>query len=104
MLYLIKAVIAQVLVHCKKRLTIFPSQAGMSLTKASLAGNNLVIPELVSDIPAGDRKIANLFYSVACSLLSDSYMYPQYPVFLGAEANTQRIKRKQARFYLSYIV
>ncbi len=26
-------------VHCKKRLTIFPSLAGMSLTKLSLAGN-----------------------------------------------------------------
>jgi hypothetical protein len=36
----------------------------MSLTKA---GNNLIIPsqiELVSDIPAGDGKIINLFYSV----------------------------------------
>jgi hypothetical protein len=27
-------------VHCKKRLPIFPSQAGMSLTKLSLAGNS----------------------------------------------------------------
>jgi hypothetical protein len=32
------------LVHCKKRLAIFPSPAGMSLTKLSLAGNNLIIP------------------------------------------------------------
>jgi hypothetical protein len=31
-------------VHCKKRLTIFPSPAGMSLTKLSLDGNNLIIP------------------------------------------------------------
>jgi hypothetical protein len=29
--------------HCKKRLTIFPSPAGMSLTKLSLTGNNLII-------------------------------------------------------------
>jgi hypothetical protein len=28
----------------KKRLAIFPSQAEMSLTKLSLAGNNLIIP------------------------------------------------------------
>jgi hypothetical protein len=28
----------------KKKLAIFPSPAGMSLTKLSLAGNNLVIP------------------------------------------------------------
>jgi hypothetical protein len=26
--------------HCKKRLPIFPSPAGMSITKISLAGNN----------------------------------------------------------------
>ncbi len=31
-------------VHCKKRLPIFPSPAGMSLTKLSLAGNISIIP------------------------------------------------------------
>jgi hypothetical protein len=31
-------------VHCKKRLVTFPSPARMSLTKLSLAGNNLIIP------------------------------------------------------------
>ncbi len=31
-------------IHCKKRVTIFPSPDGMSLTKLSLAGNNLNIP------------------------------------------------------------
>jgi hypothetical protein len=31
-------------VHCKKRLTIFPSPTGMSLTKLSLARNNIIIP------------------------------------------------------------
>ncbi len=31
-------------IHCKKMLSIFPSPAGMSCTKLSLAGNNLVIP------------------------------------------------------------
>ncbi len=40
-------------VHIKKRLEIFPSPAGMSLTKLTLTGN--------SDIPAGDGKLANLF-------------------------------------------
>jgi hypothetical protein len=30
-------------VHCKKRLSIFPSPAGVSLTKLSLAGINLII-------------------------------------------------------------
>ncbi len=31
--------------HCKKRLATFQSPAGMSLTKLSLGGNNLIIPE-----------------------------------------------------------
>ncbi len=31
-------------IHCKKRLLYFPSPAGMSLTKLSLAGNNLITP------------------------------------------------------------
>jgi hypothetical protein len=30
-------------VHCKKRFAVFPSPAGMSLTKPSLAENNLII-------------------------------------------------------------
>ncbi len=52
---------------------VFLPPAGISLTKLSLAGNNLIIPgniellpareSLVSDIPAGDEKTANLFYS-----------------------------------------
>jgi hypothetical protein len=42
---------------------IFPSPAGMSLTKLSLDGNTVFLPResLVSDIPAGDGKMANLF-------------------------------------------
>jgi hypothetical protein len=36
----------------------------MSLTKLSLGGNNLIRESLVSDIPDGDGKIDNLFYSV----------------------------------------
>jgi hypothetical protein len=39
----------------------------MSLTKLSLAGNNLIFlarESLVSDILAGDRKIVHLFYSI----------------------------------------
>ncbi len=40
----------------------------MSLTKLSLARNTLIIPgqgEFDSDIPAGDGKNDNIFYSVA---------------------------------------
>jgi hypothetical protein len=31
-------------IHCKKRLSVFPSPAGISLTNLSLARNNLIIP------------------------------------------------------------
>jgi hypothetical protein len=52
-------------VHCKKRLTIFTSPAGMLLvSKLYLAGNNVIIlgpGSLVSDIPVGDGNIANHF-------------------------------------------
>ncbi len=42
----------------------------MSLTKLSMTGNNLIIPvrdSFVSDIPAEDGKIANLFFTVQTS-------------------------------------
>jgi hypothetical protein len=45
--------------HCQKSLAIFPSPAGMSLTKLSLAGNNLIIPGHDS----WDGKIPNHCYS-----------------------------------------
>ncbi len=58
-----------VTLHCKKRLAVFPSPAGMSLTKLSLARNNLLInlfpamESLVSDIPDEDA-IAIIFFTV----------------------------------------
>jgi hypothetical protein len=59
------------MLHCKKRLPIFPSPAGMSPTKLSLAGN--IRESLVSDIPAGDGKIGNLFYSIVVSKTYHKY-------------------------------
>jgi hypothetical protein len=55
--------------HFEKRLTIFPSPDGMSLTELSMAGNNLIIYQpcresLVSAVQSGDMKIVNLFYGV----------------------------------------
>jgi hypothetical protein len=54
--------------HRKKSFSIFPSPAGMSLTKLYLCGNydvtnKLFLPRksLVSDIPAGDGNIEKLF-------------------------------------------
>jgi hypothetical protein len=53
----------------KKGFSIFPSPAGMSLSKLSLGWNNDVIyilfppgGSLVSDIPAGDGNIEKLFF------------------------------------------
>jgi hypothetical protein len=61
-------------VHRKKSFSIFPSPAGMSLTKLSLGENNFFMTSLfppreslVSDIPAGYRKIEKL--SLRCGLL-----------------------------------
>jgi hypothetical protein len=38
--------------HCKKRLAVFPSPAGMAFTKLSLDGNNLVFLQYRSSIAA----------------------------------------------------
>ncbi len=45
----------------KKRLAVFPSPAGMSLTELSLAGNN--------DVPAGDGKFSKLLPAVGWGTL-----------------------------------
>ncbi len=57
--------------HCKKSFSIFPSPAGMSLTKFSMGRNNLYMTSqfppresLVSDIPAEDRNIEKPFFTV----------------------------------------
>ncbi len=64
----------QCTVHCDKK--IFPSTAGMSLTKPPLLGIIKLYPargSLVSDIPSADGKTANLFYSVR-SVLAVQYL------------------------------
>jgi hypothetical protein len=55
-------------IHRKKNFLIFPSPAGMSLTKLSLGGNNLYMTSLfppresfISDVLAGDRNIEKVF-------------------------------------------
>ncbi len=60
-------------VHCKKWLSVFPSPAGMSLTKLSLVGNNLIFPghgEFGKWHPGWDVKTANLFLQFKyCSMI-----------------------------------
>jgi hypothetical protein len=61
-------------IHRKKKLREFPVPSRDVTTKLSLGGNNDVITEffpprgsLVSDIPAGDGKLVNLF--LRCSVV-----------------------------------
>jgi hypothetical protein len=72
-------------VHRKKCFSIFPSPAGMSLTKHSLGGNNDVIfklyPPLVSDIPAGDVNIVKLFLGCTLSSSCPSFLASSLPFF-----------------------
>ncbi len=84
-------------VHCKKKLAVFPSAAGMSLTKLSLAGNNFIIPEaresLVSDIPAWDRKTIYLFLQcsrieILVRLMSSLRNWHLFPHFLSSNRAT----------------
>jgi hypothetical protein len=58
----------RVYLHCKKKVREYPVPSRDDTTKLSLGGNNDVITELflprgslVSDIPAGDGKLVNLF-------------------------------------------
>ncbi len=72
--WLIKCWVTHRGIHCITGLAVYPSPAGMSLTKFSLIGNNLLLPareSLVSDMPAGDGKIAYLFYSVTMGTAAD---------------------------------
>jgi hypothetical protein len=62
---------ASLLLHRKKKVREFPVPSRDVTTKLSLGGNNDVITELflprgnlVGDIPAGDGKLVNLFFTV----------------------------------------
>jgi hypothetical protein len=58
----------------KKRFASFPSPAGMLLLNSPWAGiTELFLPRgsLVSDIPAGDGKLVNLF--LRCGVLATNY-------------------------------
>ncbi len=57
-------------IHCKKKLAIFPSPAGMSRTKLFLAENNLITPvqgEFGLWHHSWGGKIANLFFYTVAS-------------------------------------
>ncbi len=91
-------------IHCKKRLAVFPSPAGMSLTKLSLADITLIIPakeSLVSDIPAGNGQTANLFSQCRhsrsinnISILFIGAVFPCFPPTCTANEGPVRIQYK----------
>jgi hypothetical protein len=61
------------MVHCKKILTIFRPQPECHKPNSSWPGIITVFPaSLVSDIPAEDGKIANLFLTVYTKNLAKS--------------------------------
>jgi hypothetical protein len=66
--------------HCKKRLAVFPSPAGCHLPNSPWARIKLfpARESLLSDIPAGDGKAANLF--LQCShITSKKYFCVSHP-------------------------
>ncbi len=66
--------------HCKKRLAVSPSPGGMSLTTLPWPEKMELFPakeSLVSHIPAGDVKNANLFLQCIC------FLFP-FPVYLSS--------------------
>jgi hypothetical protein len=87
-------------VHRKKKVREFPVPSRDVTTKLSLDGNNDVITELflpwgslVSDIPAGDRKLENLFLRCMCKTMHENpdkynsrrqlvYQYNSYEILI----------------------
>jgi hypothetical protein len=65
----------------------------MSLTKLALTGNYKIIPareSLVSDIPAGDEKRDNLFYSVKTPKLTSAVLWARQLHMREAHEKTQK--------------
>jgi hypothetical protein len=89
--------------HCKKRLTIFPSPARMSLIKLFLAGNNLLIPGqgVFGDVLAGDRKIVHFF--LQCVLYTHTVLNlkscPYFHCLLFSTMNKISLGRPELKDY-----
>jgi hypothetical protein len=80
--------------HCKKRLAIFPSPAGMSLTKLSLAGNTLIRTGRVWLVTSwlGTGKSLTFFYSVYCAVVSAEVSLYDRPIKIIAILHQKCIK------------
>jgi hypothetical protein len=92
------------ILHRKTSFSIFPSQAGRSLTKLSLGGNydgkyKLILPResLVITIPAGDGNIGKLFLRCRDVLL---LLYLQSTI--RAPNNPTEKKRLYSSIFLNY--
>jgi hypothetical protein len=73
--------------HCKKRLAVFPSPAGMSFIKLSLDGNNLVFLQCRSSIAADisgawvSKKPSVIFYFTISSVLMASIIFKRFILY-----------------------
>jgi hypothetical protein len=107
-------ILISTVIHRKKSFSIFPSPAGMSLTKLSLGGNNLYMTplfppreSLVSAIPAGDGNIEKYFLrctNVSFALLNgwnvtetgfDHAWAEMEDSWLWAQTRKQKVQRLQ---------
>ncbi len=84
--------------HCKKRVAVFPSPDGMSLTKLPLAWNNLIIPgqgEYGKWHPGWRRENQQPFLTI-CHVfrrsLKSGPSYTQYRSFFDCKLDTNPVK------------
>ncbi len=80
-LYIYKLYMYKLFIHRKNRFSIFPSPAGMSLTKLSLGGNHEIIPtqgEFGKRHPGWGREYRIAFFTVTCKCT----VHNSYPVFI----------------------
>jgi hypothetical protein len=105
-------------IHRKKKVREFPVPSRDVTTKLSLGGNNDVIIELflprgslVSDIPAGEGKLVNLFYGVLVlrhTVLTATAVESQYRMLSNPErekrfVNTKLIKMVSVTYNLQQL-
>ncbi len=96
--------------HCKKSFSIFPSPAGMSLTKLSLGGNNLYMTSLfpprkslVIDVPAGDGNIKKLFLQCR-RFFRDPNKYEEEGTFNAQDISMESLAKRRRIDRHKYLV
>jgi hypothetical protein len=97
--------------HRKKKVREFPVPRRDVTTKLSLGGNNVVITELflprgslVSDIPAGDGKLVNLFLQCVpkCEIFDRSDFPDFYTSHTWAPLSLYKLCAELSKAYTQY--